>query len=404
MARTGINIKVSDTVLGSPPQVNANTILFVEDTNQPAAGDVPEGGIAFEYHTPYMLRSVDDLANLGITQANNPALYKQVSDFYGPISGLTNTGTILWIVGFEDTESKAEWTSTVLSAVRATVLNGFQYRPRMLVFSWVTNISTSGNVTTTPLAQADIQGIIDTLYTEGFSTVALTSPRGLSAKVSVVTPPSLETAGGPMVGTVIISESADSEARACVGKIAGLRASLSVGTSIGDTSLPMFGSSFYFLDPGHTPCASIPLTVASALGEAQYIFARTRPPKNGLWLNDGATANDPANALSTLEAGVTIASMVDDLRTFFTPYINTKVPCTSAGDIDPAYKAIVLTNARQQIIAPYIQSGDISDATIDLKATNDDMVGTRTWEVTLSILPAPTLRWIDGYVFYVKSL
>ena len=32
------------------------------------------------------------------------------------------------------------------------------------------------------------------------------------------------------------------------------------------------------------------------------------------------------------------------------------------------------------------------------------MIGTRTWEVTLEILDAPTLRWIDGKVFYVKSL
>lgn len=36
----------------------------------------------FLLNTPYSVTSMDDLAGLGVTQENNPALYKQVSEFY----------------------------------------------------------------------------------------------------------------------------------------------------------------------------------------------------------------------------------------------------------------------------------------------------------------------------------
>lgn len=49
-------------------------------------------------------------------------------------------------------------------------------------------------------------------------------------------------------------------------------------------------------------------------------------------------------------------------------------------------------------------AGDISDATIQIVAKNNDMQGTRTLEVTLGIQQAITLRWVEGFVFYVKSV
>ena len=146
------------------------------------------------------------------------------------------------------------------------------------------------------------------------------------------------------------------------------------------------------------------MATLEGLGEKGYLFTRTRPPRNGLWWNDGATLNSPQNALSTLEAARTICAIADDLQSFFVPYINSRVPVSNTGDIQSTYKQVVLDNARATVIQKYIESGDISDARINLVAKDNDMVGTRTWEVSLAILPAPTLRWVDGYVFYVKTL
>jgi len=392
MAKTGIKIVVGNSSFGSNPNVNANSILFVAGAVAVATGD-----IAFTLDTPFMLRSLSDLDAFDITEANNPKVYRQVKDFYAPKKGLNNNGTVLWLVGMTTITT----TTVILSAVRATVLSGFEFRPRNILIAQL-NVFAGA-----PLAVSAIQTAIDTLYEEGFTTVAIVGDC-VRGDVASYTLPDLSTNEAPMVGVLVVSDIQSAEA--CVGKVGGFMASLSVGTSIGDGSLPAFADSMYMVDMTgvstyvNTPCAKLTLAKAEEFGTKQYIFARTRPPYNGLWLNDGATAEDSTTALSSLEMGRTLASLVDDLRYFLTPYLNTKIPVNKDGDIDAAYKQALLNELRSKVIVPYITSGDISDANVTLAAKDNDMVSTRTWKVSLSVLPSPTLRWIDGYVFYVTSL
>lgn len=392
MARTGISIKVSNAVFGSVVNVDANSMLVVA-----GAAALSSGDLAFALDIPYLLRSFEDLETLGIDEANNSAIYKQVKGFYAPKSGVNNTGVVLWLVGVATLTSA----DVIISATRATVANGFEFRPRNILISQLNVFAAR------PLEPSAIQAAIDALYIEGFGTVAILGDI-IRGDVNSATLEDLQTQDAPMVGMLVVSDIASSIA--AVGKVGGFMASLSVGTSIGDASLSAFAADMYFVDQSaegvyvNTHCSGLALAKFNALGDNQYIFARTRPPYNGLWLNDGATCVDKTTALSTLESTRTIASIVDELRTFLTPYLNNKIPVNKDGDIQSTYKQVVLENARIKVIMPYIQSGDISDANITISAKDDDMVGTRTWEVALSVLPAPTLRWIDGYVFYVKSL
>lgn len=390
MATTGFKIQVKNTVLGENPQVNANSMLVV-------VGAVEEG--TFSLNTPELLRSLDDLEALGVTEGNNADLIKQVGDFFSPTPNLNNNGTILWLVG---TAASANVKTNLVDWVRSTVVNGFEFRPRQIL------ISDDGENPDNDVKPEDVQAAITELYAEGFSTVAIIGAvaQRISGDISQATVynglEDMSDLAANMVGYCIVTDVAGD--RAIVGKLGGWLASLSVGTSVGDVSLGSFAQSLYFCDASDTPCAKISLACAEALGAKQYLFCRTRPPQNGLYWNDGATCGDPTTALSTLEAGRTIASMVDDLRSYFTPYLNSKVPVNSKGDIESTYKQVVLDGVYAQVIQRYKDSGDISDARVELVALNNDMVGTRTWEVTLAILPAPTLRWIEGYVFYVKSL
>jgi len=392
MARTGIAITVKNTVVGGQPNVDANSMLIVA-----GATAVSGGTLAFALDTPYLLQSFEDLDTLGITEVNNYEIYRQVKGFYAPKSGINNSGTVLWLVGTATLTDEA----LIVSSVRATVVNGFNYRPRNIILAQLNNF------TARPLSPADIQSAIDALYLEGFATVAILGDC-LRGAVGTVTLEDLSALASPMVGVLVVTDIAAK--MSCVGKVGGFMASLSVGTSIGDASISAFASDMYFNDLSaantyvNTHCSKLTLTRCNALGDNQYIFARTRPPFNGLWLNDGATCEDATTSLSTLEAARTIASLVDKLREFFTPYLNNRIPVNASGDIKADYKQVVLGSARAKVILPFIESGDISDATINIAAKDGDMVGTRTWEVTLSVLPAPTLRWIDGYVFYVKSI
>lgn len=396
MARTGVSIQVSNTSFGSPPNVDANAMLVIAGATATTGGTM-----AFSLDTPYLLRSVNDLDTLGITEANNPDVYKQVNDAYA-----RNSGLLLWIVGVA---SNAAIIGNLLPWLRATVVNGFEFRPRQVGLSAVADSESADDLPT----KTAIQTQIDAAYVEGFAIVVVEGRGYFSTEINTAatTLPDLSTEDCPFIGQVIVTNVQGG--RPCVGDLIGFMSTLSVGTSIGDAS-PQFtiGSGYYFCDSAdgtiasaiNTPCVEASYSTVNTLGDKQYIFARTRPPRNGLWWNDGATAADKDTALSTLEAVRVIASMVDALREYFTPYINNRIPVNNSGDIRGDYKEVVLGGAREKVITPYEENGDISGASLDMRAENNDMVGTRTWEVTLGILGAPTLRWINGYASYVRSL
>lgn len=396
MAKTGINIQVSNTVMGSPAQVNANTMLVVMGAKAETTGSMP-----FKLNTAYMLRSAEEATEtLGLTETNNAALLKEINDFYAPKSGVNNSGTVLWIYGC------AEQFTQDIKMVTATVANGFEYRPRTILFS----IDPAKTAQAQSADPTTLQAYNDKLYANGFATVMVTCSDVLD-RDDLASATDMSKLIAPMVGVVAVTNKQAS--RACVGAVGGYLASLAVGTSIGDVSLGPFATQMYLLDGTissgrvswkNTPCSTLMKTEYDQLGEFAYIFARTRPPQNGVYFNDGATAVDQSTALSSLENVRTIASMVDDLRAFLNPYLNTKVPVDNAGNINSTYKNVVESNAQSVVIQPYIYNGDISNARITIEALNGDFLGTRTWKVTLEILDAATLRWVEGYVFYVKNL
>lgn len=130
MARTGININISNTVLAPPASVNSNSMLIVVGAKATSASS---GTVAFELDMPYKLTSANDLASYGITEANNKDLYEQVNDFYQPKAYVNNSGTILWIVGLADYTSKIE--DKLPLWVKYTTVGGNEYRPRQILIS-----------------------------------------------------------------------------------------------------------------------------------------------------------------------------------------------------------------------------------------------------------------------------
>lgn len=404
MAKTGIKIQITDTVLGAPVNVDA-TSMIITNVGAPTSG--------FKSDRAYKLTSVQSLAALGITEVNNPRLYKEVSNFYKPTRSINNEGTLLWIARFEGAYDNAP--ERFVDLVRQTVKDSFDERPRNIGFIHEDNPDTTFDVDS-------IQSGLDTLADDGIRAVGIMEVGNngsiaddgaplhtiIDAVISSIT--DYSKVNKPFVAVSVVGDGTSPYPH--IGLPLGMLSAISVGTSIGDGGLAPMEEKMYlsYLSEGESYVTKyIDVTDLSAqqcsdLGEKQVLFTRTRPPRNGLWWNDGATANDPNNALSSLEMARTICSMADALQSFFVPYINTRVPVTNTGDIQSAYKQVVLDNARAAVVQKYIENGDISDARISLVAKNNDMIGTRTWEVTLSILPAPTLRWIDGYVFYVKSL
>ena len=427
MAKTGIKINVSNTTFAGVPKVNENSILFFlgVDSTKLKTNVLAEVRSAEEFKTK-MLTSQQALTE------DDKSIIKQVEDYFNPTPTISNNGKLLWVYlvsmdatfpydeGGEQISITTEDLAALLAqVVRETVADGFENRPRQMLISSGLNIfnvdlaSVVGGVNPLTVIEA-AQLAITNLYEEGFSMVAITSktigdlsPIDYNPESEVSVYGNATTA--PFVANCVVTDKRGGVA--AITKAGGYLITKSIGASIGDVSADSFASEMYLLTSDGSGGAgesiavsSLPLSVVEELGTKNYLFCRTRAPRNGLWWNDGATCADSATALSTLEAGRTIAAIVDDLREFFTSFINTRVPVADNGDIQPTYKQVVLDSAFAQVIQPYIDSGDISNARIELKALNDNMVESRTWEIKVSILPAPTLRWIEGFVFYVKSL
>lgn len=435
MAKTGINIQVQDTVLGTPVDRNAVSAIAVLSVS--LSGDASSAAaikptmkfkaqltdvVVYEIRKPLSDDEVKSLLG-GTFGDTHIQLRTIINDFYHPAEGLDNEGKILYVFGAVGTPFDIEQSALAVY----TAIKEFPIAPRQVMladigipdpyeypqgvfgydqsFSWLT-------------AADGWYSHLRDLWNTGTFTVMLANS---------ATPTQSELADYDLLDNGFLalvncySKSAPSGSGAYPasdrsGCALGMLAAVSVGQSIGDCSLPPLSSDLgvlcvdvedevsKFLDVKGYISNDLSEPAITSLYDNQVVFPCSRQPRTGKWFNDGATRNNPDNALSTLEAVRTLAAICDDLQDYFTTYINGRVPVTASGDIQPTFKQVVLDNARAKVIDKYIASGDISDARVSLVAKDNDMVGTRTWEVSVSILPAPTLRWIEGYVFYVNKL
>lgn len=420
MARVGLGFQISDAVLGNPPDVNRNTML-ISGTAVAVTSTDPNVTMPFQLGTAYKLTSVADLTPLGITAANNAYIYKQVVDFYH--GGNTNrSGTILWLLGFKNSDVSAAGSldKYFIPIIRTTTVNSFNERPRTILFDGTTGTTPApGSGEASDTYEKYLQDIAQRLFAEGIATVWIqavnlgaTGATTTSARITAAA--DLSTLDCPFVANLVVSDVATA-GNVCLGRVGGWLSAIPVGQSIGDPTLGEFASTMYLVmntltTGSNVPCSSLSLEDINTLGDKQYLFTRPFRPKDGMYFNDGATCTDADNAFSTLEAVRTILAYSDDLRLYFTNYLNTRVPVVPSGSsntpaqLDPTWIQTVLEGAKSQVSRKYIDNGDISDDSITLVAKDNDFLGTRTIEVVSSLLPAFTLRWVDGNISYVKNL
>lgn len=410
MAKTGINIQVRDTLFGTSVDRNVESAIvlfrcsavdsgifdrFVGDNNEFAVAELTGPVDYSKYEAAFDTATEAPILRDWATITSN-----LVSSFYEPVEGISLLGAKLHVAATSDKEITAG-SLDVAPLLKYWANKGIF--PRQILFAplylgsaWgvlqpiaVDSFAMVSNVNNA-LSTYKMRSVVLLSYPHPPASGSITPIAGVSERFSVVS----ATRKIPYEASFGIF---DESSRAL-----GLLAHVSVGTSIGDCSLPIMPEDvgLYTDDADvYTPNDSV-----ESLDAMQVIYPRRRYPRVGSWFNDGSTIASPENALSTLESVRTLYAICDDLQDYFTTYINGRVPVTASGDIQSTFKQVVLDNARAKVIDKYIASGDISDARVSLVAKDNDMVGTRTWEVSVSILPAPTLRWIEGYVFYVNKL
>lgn len=414
MAKTGINIQVKDTVLGASYDRNAVSMIIMsgvesseeaqEPTLVPNADDRIENWPTYGYS--FRVTSLSDFdAKTSETSSFYTNMRLRVADFYNPADTLSNDGVPLYI-SFLTLNAGNLIDFITSDFIGLEELRGVKnvLLAEPYIGYWLDSFGSRVDIVNTLFARitpASNKLRLTVLVEMPFTSDAIEASNGMSIAAQV-------SCYDRVLGTI----------RPRAGLALGLVAAIPVGMSIGDCSLPPLNIDpsqvIYLITPAEPPESGDLFeiddnglsTIIQNRMEYCNVFVRPRYPKTGLWFNDGSTFHysEGSSALGTIEAVRTLYAVCYDLQDYFTTYINGRVPVTASGDIQPTFKQVVLDSARSQVINKYIESGDISDARIQLVAKDNDMVGTRTWEVTLSILPAPTLRWIEGYVFYVNKL
>lgn len=152
-----------------------------------------------------------------------------------------------------------------------------------------------------------------------------------------------------------------------------------------------------------TNVSSLSPTDIDALGEAQYMFLRTWQYKSGYYWNDGATATDPDEELSTQETNRVANVLSGNAYAFFINTIGSNLTVnTATGNVSQsvlnAYQSAFFT----QYINPLINSGDISGGSI--KILGDSFNTTKTLTFTLDIVGTPIVADVTGLVIFTATL
>lgn len=448
MADHSINIVVLNTPLGIPAS---------DDGVMGVICKAAAVSTTFALDTFYLCTKLADRDTLGITFANNPALYQHITEFYGQ----AGDGAKLWVGGVATNTVFATYvaSSTFKAMIRGTAqadpLNqvkviGICYGVPTATQS-ATDFPSDVTATITPLHTA-----LTALFAEGYHLSAILDGYNMSSTVAVSALGTMATRTDYRVSVCITGTVGNGISS--VGLVLGRLSRISVGTSLGkvadgaivaDTMFLTNGiavypgtaltvgqvytvyggtvvnnaitytkgqsftcvagqTAFTSTDNGYVTNAStlvstLTPTEVSSLGSKQFLFARTWLGKSGYFWNDGATAESASLALAYLEFNRIANKLSTDALNFFISEIGSSIPLdVKTGAADSGY----LLNKQQEFtnnyIAPLKLSNDISDASITI--TGPNFTATRTLVFDLKIVASPALNNVSGTIQFTTNL
>lgn len=130
-----------------------NVKIFFENGALRSSVPMPDGvggavltGVAvagtFALNTPYVLRNIDGLKTLGITEANNPTVYKFVREFYAEAA----SDVECWIMAVPDTVKLSEMADMATDNAKK-LINAAQGRLRWVAFSRLPGVGYTPTIT-----------------------------------------------------------------------------------------------------------------------------------------------------------------------------------------------------------------------------------------------------------------
>jgi hypothetical protein len=344
----------------------------------------------FAHGKPYSLRKLDDLAALGVTEANNKLLYKTAADFYQQ----AQEGTKVYVVGYPGTLSMSQALDKTSPYLREIVkqTNG-EIRGIIVTKVSIGAEQVNGLTPDIPQALLKAQQLAEWAAEVKYAPIFILLD-GLDFDGNPTELVDLKQQNYNRVGVVIGATSSDTPNQA-VGLIAGKIASTSVDTNIGRVADGALNVIDMFVGGSRVELADV-----ETVHDAGYITFRTFVGKAGYFIADDILVAAETDDYRTITARRTIDKAYRIAYGVVLERLLDKVPTTSDGkflaDSATAWESLV-----ENAIAINMTANDeLSDNDGDrgVKCTIDkewNVLATSTVKADLRIRPFGYARFIN---------
>jgi hypothetical protein len=395
----GINIKFQNGQLGQ--------VVDLPDGVSGLLASATAVGTTFLLNTPYQIKSMIDVAALGIIpDVNNYILYKTLKEFYAE----AGEGTELWLMGFAKTTKVSDWFTLDVGTGKAPVeklLDAANGKLRFLFTAFSPTLSyvvtLVNGIDTNVLVAANLAQQLAVNYTASKYAPFFTIIEGYAFDGNRVTLGDLSTASFNRVliafGDTEKRTGATASKGVAIGIIAGRFAKISVHENIGKVRDGALSNLIaYIVD---TPAESYDV---AALHDKGYVTFRQHTGKSGYFFTDDPLACEIANDYhyAARRRVIDKAYRLAYLATL--EFLLDDNDVLNDGTISPIYAAMVENEVESLIYKQMTINGELSFDPSDAKDRGVICQVDLTHNVTstsklkiakLQVKTKGTNRWID---------
>ena len=310
----------------------------------------------FNLLTAYKLTSIEDMTALGITDANNPALYKHVREFY--IEAGTGSKAELWIFGVADTVTLAQMTDSSVTTYARALLQAAGGRIRGILFArkpaggytpTVTNGLDSDVFTAVTNAQVLRGYAKDTYKTPIFSIIEGRAYTGVPANLTDMRQ---ATTNGVMV---LIADTVNNSSDACVGVLGGRIAKIGVQRNIGRMKDGALSVSAAYMKDKNVAVADV-----EGAHDKGYVTIRTHTGRVGYFFSDDPMCAKVSDDYSQLTAVRTIDKAFRIAYDTLLDELLDELPVLPDGTLQPVTVKAWQAKVENQVALQMTANGELS--------------------------------------------
>lgn len=357
-------------------------------------------GSTFELAKPYQLFKLADLATLGVTELNNPAIFKLVKDFYTE----AGDGTEVWLMALPDTVKLSAIVDKDQPTYGRKLVDAANGKLRGLVISRKPGVGYTPEIegaldkdvyNAAANAQIFAEYYTDNKYAPLFVAIEGYAFTGETQELFDLTNETYDRVA------VFIGATTSGSATQAVGTLAGRIAKSPVQRNIARfKDGPVKGVTKAFLKD--TP---VELANVTALHDKGYITFRTFVNQSGYYFNDDFIATKATDDYSHITARRTIDKAYRIAYNTLLQYLLDEVPVNTDGTLPTGFVKSAEATVENAIAAQMTAKGELSgDVTTGDKGVvcfinaAQNIVSTSTLKVQIRVRPFGYPRFIDVYL------